>query len=143
MIRRSFGIITAGDTFSPALAVAMAQSRGVVSEAPANQPQPFRVRRVVTGLNGQGRSMVASDEVVNAGEIWRTTGEMPLGAARPGESSALQPSTRPQIDPPAGGSRFTIATFAPSRDPKPTLASFCRKTPEISVFTTRCGPAAE
>lgn len=31
------------------------------------------------------------------------------------------PTTRPQIDPPAGGTRWTIATMQPARDPKPTL----------------------
>lgn len=80
-----------------------------------------RIRRVVTGHNAQGRSCVLSDELVSVTNMWVTSGSEPLGAWGPAEKRSVLPTTRPQIDPAAGGTRWTIATMQPARDPKPTL----------------------
>lgn len=80
-----------------------------------------RIRRVVTGHNAQGRSFVASDELVSVSNIWITSASEPVGPWGPREKRGVLPTNRPQIDPPAGGTRWTIATMQPARDPKPTL----------------------
>lgn len=79
-----------------------------------------RIRRVLTGTNSQGQSVVVSDELVPVTDIWRTSREQPLGAATARESTVVLPTTVPQIDPMPGGSRFFIASLGPSAQPKPT-----------------------
>jgi naringenin degradation protein FdeH len=104
---------------------AQAQTPSPASPSPAAQPAEAvdRIRRVVSGLNPQNRSYVVSDEMVRPNDVWKTGGTEPLGAIRPDEQLAVMPSTRPQIDPAVGGSRFTIVAFQPSKDPKPNLTN--------------------
>jgi mannose-6-phosphate isomerase-like protein (cupin superfamily) len=80
-----------------------------------------RIRRVVTGHNAKGRSCVLSDQVVPVANMWITSEAEPLGAWGDAERRSVLPTNRPQIDPPPGGTRWTIATMQPARDPKPTL----------------------
>jgi hypothetical protein len=106
----------------------VAGAQAVSSALPASGTQPTetaadRIRRVVTGYNAQQRSLVLSDEMVRPADVWKTSGVEPLGAIRPDEQPAVLPSTRPQIDPAVGGTRFTIVTFQPSKDPKPTMVN--------------------
>ena len=92
--------------------------------APAGQGGPDaepRIRRVVTGHNAQGRSFVTGDELVSVSNIWITNASEPVGSWGPQEKRGVLPTNRPQIDPPIGGPRWTIATMQPARDPKPTL----------------------
>ncbi len=96
----------------------------VTSAAIAQAPpgvESGRIRRVVTGHNAQGRSCVLSDEMVPVTNIWVTNGSEPLGAWGAAERRTILPTNRPQIDPAPGGTRWTIATMQPARDPKPTL----------------------
>ena len=90
--------------------------------APSVRPQVTsdRIRRVLTGTNAQGQSVIVSDELAPVAEIWRTSHEQPLGAAAAQESTQLLPTTVSQIDPMPGGSRFFIASIGPSAQPKPT-----------------------
>lgn len=69
-------------------------------------------RRVVTGTNSEGKSLIVSDEVVSANNIWTTTPEQPLGAGPSGEPRRIARAR--------GDSRFFVAAIRPSRDPKPT-----------------------
>jgi hypothetical protein len=93
---------------------AAAQTTQRASEAP-------RIRRVVTGHNAQGGSFVLSDELVPVTNIWVMSASEPVGAGTMREKPGLLPTNRPQIDPLAGGTRWTIATISPARDPTPTL----------------------
>lgn len=72
-------------------------------------------RRVVTGTNSEGKSLIVSDEVVSANNIWTTTPDQPLGAGPSGEPHRITHAR--------GDSRFFVAAIPPSRDPKPTLAN--------------------
>lgn len=105
---------------------AVGMAHAAAWEAPNSQGAPAvdtgaRIRRVVTGHNAQGRSCVLSDELVLVTNIWVTSGSEPLGAWGSAEKRSLLPTTRPQIDPAPGGTRWTIATMQPAREPKPTL----------------------
>src|ERR1700682_5545210 len=40
-----------------------------------------RIRRVVTGINAQGKSFIVSDESVNINDVWDTSMEHPFGSA--------------------------------------------------------------
>jgi hypothetical protein len=80
------------------------------------------IRRVVTGLDAQGRSIVALDEISHfsfswetapdfgATDVWRTH-EMPVDNLRPGEHCTL-PFT---VEPPNNGSVCRIAQFPPDK----------------------------
>ena len=105
---------------------AAARAQAPSSALPASGAQPTeaagdRIRRVVSGLNAQNKSCVVSDEMARPADVWKTSAAEPLGAIRPDEQPAVMPSTRPQIDPAVGGTRFTIVAFQPSKEPKPTL----------------------
>lgn len=85
----------------------------------ADAPKPATgagdmIRVVVTGNNAQGKSYIVKDETVKRGVVWANGSAEPTGKVGPGESAAVLPSTRPNIEPPAGGSRFFFATFPPA-----------------------------
>jgi quercetin dioxygenase-like cupin family protein len=78
---------------------------------------PKGVRRVITGHNAQGRSYIVSDDRVTGGahpNLYRATGELPLGPTPAGESQGIRPTDRPQLEPELGGSTFTFVTLAPT-----------------------------
>lgn len=105
---------------------AVGTAHAAVWGAPSSQGVPAvdgdaRIRRVVTGHNAKGRSCVLSDERVPVTDIWVTSGSEPLGAWGSTEKRSILPTTRPQIDPAPGGTRWTVATMQPARNPKPTL----------------------
>ncbi|MDA1095144.1 MAG: cupin domain-containing protein [Acidobacteria bacterium] len=72
-----------------------------------------RMRRVTTGLNGEGQSFIAGDETVGIADLWRTSADRPLGAGPAGELPVITSAT--------GGSRCFIAMLPPSTDPMPSL----------------------
>ena len=119
MLESSLGAALAATVFgawaaSPAEAGQAVSGRGTAPAAP-----PFR--RVVTGHNAEAKSCVVSDEMVSQGNFWTTSTTDPVGVLRPGESVKLLPTTRPDADPPAGGTRILFTHFPPATDPKPTL----------------------
>jgi hypothetical protein len=70
-----------------------------------------KIRRVVTGVNADGKSTIVSDTMIDvAGDMWKTVPEQPLGSASGNEP----PYTR------LLQSRFGIESLRPSTDPKPT-----------------------
>ena len=81
---------------------------------------PNGVRRVITGHNAQGRSYIVSDDRVAGGahpNLYRATGDLPLGPAPAGESQGIRPTDREQtarLEPDTGGSTFTFVTLAPT-----------------------------
>lgn len=81
---------------------------------------PNGVRRVITGHNEQGRSTIVSDDRVTGGahpNLYRATGEFPLGPTPPGESQGIRPTDREQtarLEPEIGGSTFTFVNLAPT-----------------------------
>lgn len=75
-------------------------------------------RRIVTGNNEHGRSYVVSDEVVSQVGLWRSIPGDPLGATAD-QPTMLLPSTSPEIEPPAGGSRVMFVTLRPENAPLP------------------------
>jgi hypothetical protein len=78
---------------------------------------PNGVRRVITGHNAQGRSYIASDERMTGGphpNLYKATGEMPLGPTQAGETQGIIPTDGPQLEPEIGGSTFTFVTLTPT-----------------------------
>src|SRR5262245_38678345 len=72
-----------------------------------------KMRRVVTAHNAEGKSYIASDELVDVSGLWTTKPDVVLGAAAEGE--------RLQVAKATGETRFFVAAIAPSKDPKPDL----------------------
>ena len=72
-----------------------------------------RIRRVVTGINVQGKSFVVADESVNINDVWDTSMEQPFGTAEE------QPRTV-QLN---GKTKLFFSVLQPSKDPKPTLTN--------------------
>jgi len=66
------------------------------------------VRRIVTGNNAQGKSYFVSDDVVAEMYLWGSA----QGAAL-GEGTPILPTTAPNIEPPAGGSRVVRVQMEP------------------------------
>lgn len=97
-----FGAI--GDTAAAAL-----------QESATPSPRGQRMRRVVTAHNAEGKSYVASDEMIDVAALWTTKPDQPLGAARAGEPKLVSRAT--------GETRYFVATIQPSKDPKPTLVN--------------------
>ena len=78
---------------------------------------PNGVRRVVTGHNAQGRSCIVSDERMSGGahpNMYRATGDLPLGPSPAGESPCVRTTDRPNLEPPPGGSTLTFVTLKPT-----------------------------
>jgi|SRR5579871_622297 len=91
---------------------------GVASPQSSPSPQSPAVssyRRVVTGTNSEGKSLIVSDEVVPATNIWTTTPEQPLGAGPNGEPRRITHAR--------GDSRFFVAAIPPSRETKPNASN--------------------
>jgi hypothetical protein len=87
---------------------------GVVSALEAAQaPAANRVRRIVTAHNAEGKSYIASDEMVSPANLWTTNAEQVLGAPPAGEPKQVSKLT--------GESRHFITAIQPSKDPKPDL----------------------
>ena len=119
MLESSLGAALAATVFGawatiPAEAGQAASGRGAAQAVP-------RFRRVVTGHDAEAKSCVVSDEMVSQGNFWTTSATDPVGVLRPGDSVKLLPTTRPDADPPAGGTRILFTHFQPATDPKPTL----------------------
>jgi len=72
-----------------------------------------RIRRLVTGINVQGKSFVVSDESVHTNDVWDTSLEHPLGSAEE------QPRTV-QLN---GKTKLFFSVLQPSKDPKPNLTN--------------------
>jgi len=88
-----------------------AQSGGAVPIPPAAP----RVRRVVTGLNGAGKSFIAVDDQVPVTSIFTTSADAPIGKSPAGESRSVGKAT--------SETRFFMAAIPPSKDPKPDLTN--------------------
>ncbi len=68
------------------------------------------IRRVVTANTADGKSYIASNELVPAsGELWASLEGGPLGKLWANEPSKWLPSTAPQVDPPLEGSGWRFA----------------------------------
>jgi hypothetical protein len=78
-------------------------------------PAAPRVRRVVTGLNGAGKSFIAVDDQVPVTSIYATTAAAPIGKSPEGESRDVGKAT--------SETRFFMAAIPPSKDPKPNLTN--------------------
>jgi hypothetical protein len=81
---------------------------------PVPPPAPT-VRRVVTGLNADGRSCIASDTQVAANSIFTTSADAPLGSAPAGEKRDVGKAT--------SETRFFVAAIPPSKEPQPNLTN--------------------
>ena len=119
-------------TGGAALALTVLGEFNPTAQNQQQQGQVPRIRLVVTGRNAQGKSMVVSDEMVAATEMWRVTPDRPLGPAPAGEPKEILPpmaenpgpqgNARPQAEMAGTGrSRFFFATFQPNG--KATLAN--------------------
>lgn len=116
MIRRAVG---GGAALA---AAAISGLRGAAAFEPGQTPTPAappapakNVRRVVTGHNREGKSYIASDEMVPASAIWTTSADHPLGASPSGEKTLVSRTT--------GETRNFVATIQPSKAPKPDLTN--------------------
>jgi hypothetical protein len=87
-----------------------AQSGARVAVPP---PSP-KIRRVVTGLNGAGKSFIAVDDQVPVNSIYTTSADAPIGKSE-GESRSVGKAT--------SETRFFMAAIPPSKDPKPNLTN--------------------
>ncbi len=75
---------------------------------------PRGVRRVVTGHNAQGRSYIIQDDRVTNGtfpNMYKATGEQPLGPGRAGEPQKIMATTSQQLEPALGGSSLNFVTL--------------------------------
>ncbi len=88
---------------------------GQSSARPATPEPAGRIRRVVTGHTRDGKSYIASDELVDAASLWTTTSDHPIGPGPAGEARQVTRAT--------GETRLFVASIQPHTDPKPTLAN--------------------
>ena len=103
-----------------ALAVPVLGGLGAVIEAQSGNGVPVpapaaRLRRIVTGLNAEGKSYIANDEQVAVTSIYATSADAPIGAAPAGEKHEVGKAT--------SETRFFVAAIPPSKDPKPNLTN--------------------
>ena len=101
----------------------MSEAREITATVPG--PEIKRFRRIVTGHNAQGRSVIVSDGVsphvmpimgqpnFAVTDFWKTTST----PADNGSSTAEDPCRLPiQVAPPAAGSVFRVVQFPPDKD---------------------------
>jgi hypothetical protein len=101
----------------------MSEARKVTSVKPG--PEIKRLRRIVTGHNPQGRSVILSDDTsphvmpimdqpnFAVTDFWKTTST----PADNGAGTGADPCRLPiQVAPPAGGSVFRVVQFPPDKD---------------------------
>jgi mannose-6-phosphate isomerase-like protein (cupin superfamily) len=74
-----------------------------------------KMRRIVTAHGADGKSYIASDGPVDAGDLWKGTPDRALGVAGDNEPPGITHAT--------GQSRCFVAAIPPSKDPKPTPAN--------------------
>ena len=74
-----------------------------------------KMRRIVTAHGADGKSYIASDGLVDVGDLWKGTPDRPLGVATEQEPPGISHAT--------GQSRCFVAAIQPSKDPKPTPAN--------------------
>jgi hypothetical protein len=75
------------------------------------------VRRIITGHNAQGKSYIITDDRVAKGtfpNLYKATGEMPLGPGPAAEPHTLMPTDAPNLEPALGGSSLNFVTLPPS-----------------------------
>jgi hypothetical protein len=116
--RTMLGLSAAGALalVAPALAgMLVPEAAEAQSGAVAIPPAAPRIRRVVTGLNGAGKSYIAVDEQVPVTSIYTTSAAAPLGKSPEGESRDVGKAT--------SETRFFVAAIQPSKDPKPNLTN--------------------
>jgi len=78
---------------------------------------PQGMRRVITGHNAQGRSYIVQDDRVARGtfpNLYKATGELPLGPAPKDEPQKIMATDAPQLEPALGGSSLNFVTLAPT-----------------------------
>jgi quercetin dioxygenase-like cupin family protein len=78
---------------------------------------PSGMRRVVTGHNAQGRSIIIQDDRVSRGtfpNMYKATGEQPLGPGRAGEPQKIMATTAQNLEPALGGSSLNFVTLPPT-----------------------------
>ena len=102
------GALLAANLFGGVIAPAEAAAQNGTAPKPG-----AKMRRVVTAHNAEGKSYIASDELVDVAALWTTKPEQPLGSAAASEQLQVGKAT--------GETRFFVATIAPSNDPKPDL----------------------
>jgi len=82
---------------------------------PSSDVPPATVRRVVTGNNSQGKSMVIKDETLKRGaEMWHTDASQPLGDGLAEDTHTLLPTVGKDL--PAGGTRGFFFTIQPTKE---------------------------
>jgi hypothetical protein len=83
---------------------------------PSSDVPSATVRRVVTGNNAQGKSMVIKDETIKRGaEMWHTDASEPLGNGLPEDTHTLLPTVGKDLPP--GGTRGFFFTIQPTKEP--------------------------
>jgi quercetin dioxygenase-like cupin family protein len=78
---------------------------------------PQGVRRIITGHNAQGRSYIIQDDRVTRGtfpNMYKATGELPLGPAPQNAPRKIMPTDAPQLEPVLGGSSLNFVTLPPT-----------------------------
>ena len=78
---------------------------------------PQGVRRVITGHNAQGRSYIIQDDRVMRGplpNLYKATGEQPLGPGPAGEPQQVMSTSMPQLEPSLGGSSLNFTMLPPT-----------------------------
>jgi quercetin dioxygenase-like cupin family protein len=129
VLERALDVALAGTIFSGlsdlAVNVAAAEPQRPATSGSATEQG---IRRIITGNNAQGKSYVVSDERTSGGAVpnlFRTSGDDPLGPGRSGDSRAFFPSDSPQIEPALGGSSFHFVMLPPT---KPGAKPFWHRT---------------
>jgi hypothetical protein len=117
VLERALGAGVAGALFGGLGAFGVDPAAAAQAGAASGIALTRGVRRVITGHNAQGRSYVISDERVTAGtfpNLYKTTGESPLGPGPSGEPQTILPTDSPQLEPALGGSSFHFVTLPPT-----------------------------
>jgi hypothetical protein len=72
-------------------------------------------RRIVSGQNADGKSVIAKQDLVEVSSLWTTSPEELLGSPATGEPKQVSRLT--------GQTRAWVASIQPSKDPKPSLTN--------------------
>jgi hypothetical protein len=101
----------------------------------------MKVRRVVTGHDGSGKAVFASDEQVDGLDVWGSEYHRLWGGdATPSFPDDGAPPAQPMYFPPVGGFRFGMFTLPPEGAPRPAVdgadpfAEFEAKLPGLLAY---------
>jgi hypothetical protein len=83
--------------------------------APRTAGSGAKTRRIVSGHNAEGKSVIAKQDQIELANMWTTSPEELLGAPASGEGKQVSKLT--------GQTRAFVTSIQPSKDPKPSLSN--------------------